>query len=410
MRGLLLLLCLMPLCVRADLVLGVHTEEPAPAVAKLLQQATATSQEISIQVFSDVSSLGDALTAGEVDLALLEGFSKEVEGISLVASLYPSVLHILYRGDIAPANVAELFRGKKLWAGAPGGIGHRLATSLAADFGLAPDEFELLADPWTTEPDIYFIFGGILAPDALSRLKGFRLFSLGETTSLMRGSIAEGVSLRYPQLQPFVLPAQLYPALRNDATLTLAVSTLLVARDSLSETAVYELARAVEQVAPQIAASYPLAGVAHIDQAVTGSRGLVQHPGALRYRDKDLPGLIERYAEILGFMATVMLAAGSLLLALRRHRQQSRKDRLDGYYEKLLNLRTQLPVDRNQNGNGLATATEVRETQAEVMALVVDERIDTDGALLAFLALSNQILAEVQQDAPVALAAVKRRK
>ncbi len=53
-------------------------------------------------------------------------------------------------------------------------------------------------------------------------------------------------------------------------------------------------------------------------------------------------------------------------------------------------------MDISKNGNGLLTATEVRATQAEVMALVVEERIDADGALMAFLSLSNQILMEAQ--------------
>jgi TRAP-type uncharacterized transport system substrate-binding protein len=376
------------------LVLGVHTEEPAPTIAQLLAEIKPDGQEITVRAFDDVASLGEELAAGTIDLALLEGIGGNASGIMLVADLYPSVLHILYRGDQTPGPVDELLDGHTIWAGAPGGIGHRLVQSLGADFGLPPDRIHLLDDPWSQEPDVYFIFGGILDADALSRLQGFRLFSLGDAATLMHGSVAEGVSLRYPQLQPFVLPAQLYPALNDAAALTLSVSTLLVAREGLGESVVYDLAMEIAQIAPQIAARYPLAGLPRMNQEDNASRELALHPGARRYRDRDLPGFVERNVDVLGLWATVIITIGSVLLALRSHRQQSRKDRLDSHYQKLLLLRAGL---NGGGGDKQLAAAEIRASQAEVMTLVIEERIDADGALVAFLSLSNQLLAEAER-------------
>jgi TRAP-type uncharacterized transport system substrate-binding protein len=360
----------------------------------LLSSLSVDGQEIRVHAFDNVATLTQALNSGAIDLALMEGNEGDGGGLMLVAELYPSVLHILYRADNVPATVRELLQGHKVWAGAPGGIGHRLARALAADFGLEGDEFQLLDDPWSQEPDVYFIFGGILAADALSRLGQFRLFSLGDPATLMRGSVAEGVSLRYPQLQPFILPAQLYPTLADQAALTLSVSTLLVANQAVDEDMVYDLAMKVSHLAPRIAALYPLAGLSRPGPADDGPRMLPLHPGARRYRDRDLPGFIERYAEVLGMSATLFIACGSLLLAWRRHRQQLRKDRLDTYYQQLLSLRGEMEV---AGVDTRASARQVRATQAEVMALVIEERIDADGALLAFLALSNQLLAEADR-------------
>lgn len=379
---------------QAALVLGVHTEEPAPTVADLLSTIKADHQSISVRPFDSVAALTQALNTGEVDLALLEGNRAERGELALVAELYPSVLHILYRADSVPATVRELLQGRKIWAGAPGGIGHRLVQALAADFALAEHEFELLEDPWSKEPDVYFIFGGILAADALSRLEQFSLFSLGDPAKLMRGSVAEGVSLRYPQLQPFILPAQLYPTLAGEAALTLSVSTLLVARQAVGEDEVYDLAVQVAQLAPRIASLYPLAGLTRPGPVDAGARMLPLHPGARRYRDRDLPGFLERYAEVLGMSGTLIIACGSLFIAWRRHRQQLRKDRLDTYYQQLLSLRGEIV---QSGADSRACASKVRATQAEVMALVIEERIDADGALLAFLTLSNQLLAEADQ-------------
>ncbi|MFK7831193.1 MAG: TAXI family TRAP transporter solute-binding subunit [Congregibacter sp.] len=374
------------------MLLGVHTEEPAPTVARLLSDLKPDGQSIRVAPFEDVAALTSALADGSLDLALLEGTQGDTSGIALVADLYPSVLHVLYQGDQTPDTVGDLLRDSRVWAGSPGGIGHRLVQAVAADFGLGTDQYELLDDPWSEgEPEVYFIFGGILAPESLSRLQQFRLFSLGDPNALRKGSVAEGVSLRYPQLQPFIVPAQLYPSLGKEAALTLSTSTLLVVRDTLDADIVYELAQGVADSSPRIAATYPLAGLPRMSQEDGAARELSLHEGARRYRDRDLPGFLERYTEALGIAVTLLLATGSLVLGWRRHRQQQRKDRLDGYYKKMLALRKSLVEGRLL---GVDMVREIRATQAEVMELVIEERIDADSALQVFLSLSNQLLLE----------------
>lgn len=385
---LVVLASLLAATVQAELLLGVHSGEPAPTIAQLLAELQPSGETIKVVAFEDVSELTRSLAGGQVDLALLEGTGEDSGEMALVAELYPSVLHILYRNSLPAANLGELLRGRKVWAGSPGGIGHRLVASLALDFGLSPEDYQLLEDPWSIEPDAYFIFGGILTAEAIARLDGFQLFSLGDPANLMRGSVAEGVSLRYPQLRPFILPAQLYPAMSQRAALTLSISTLLVARQDLDTELVYEIARGVEQQAPRIAASYPLAGLPRPPEASDDIGMLPLHEGARRYRDRELPGFLVRYAEVLGLSATLIVAAGSLLLAWRRHREKQRKDRLDTYYQKLLQQRVRLA------DNPVAAGAGIRATQAEVMQLVIEERIDADGALLAFLSLSNRLLTE----------------
>ncbi len=383
-----LLLCTLA---RADLTLGVHAEEPAPTIGALIARLTPGEQALTIRAYDSSAELADALMAGDVDLGIIEDTGRMLPGLTLVSDLYPSVLHVLHRQDNKPKDLGELLRSGPIWAGAPGSLGHHLAEQLAEDFGIAEGEITLLPDPWSREPDIYFMFGGILARDALSRLPGFTLYSLDAPEKLMHGSVAEGVALRYPFLHPFTLPAQLYPSLGGDAALTLSVNNLLVARAGLDTELVYELARGLDNLRPQITAGYPLAGVPVLFDVTQMAQSLPLHPGARRYRDRDLPGFLERYAEVLGFLATVVIASGSVLVAVRRQRKQSRKDRLDIYYQKILDLRRSL--EQSASGSD-EICNAVRDTQAEVMALVIDERIDADGSLMAFLTLSNRLLDE----------------
>ena len=313
----LLALALVGTAASAELTLGVHTEEPARSVAGLLAEARPGGRAITVRPFDDVSEMTAMLGSGELDLALLEEPPVSLPGVGIVADLYPGVLHILHRRNPAPATVHELLAGAPVWAGPPGGLGQHVARRLLADAGAAMGEPRLLADPWSQEPEAYFIFGGILERDALDRLGDYRLFSLGDPQQLHAGSVAEGLSLRFPNLRPFVLPAQLYPGLSREAALTLSVSNLLVARLVLEDSLVYELAMAVEGIRPGIALRYPLAGLPPAEGDLRQARALPVHPGAQRFRDRDLPGFFERNAEVLGLVVTLAVALASIVVAWR---------------------------------------------------------------------------------------------
>jgi hypothetical protein len=207
----------------------------------------------------------------------------------------------------------------------------------------------------------------------------------------MYGSIAEGIALRYPNLRPFVLPAEVYPDLSAQPALTLAVNTLLVARADLDGAIAYELAQGADRLKSSVAAMYPLAGLAQLQENGRTPRALPWHPGAQRYRDRELPSFIERYAELFGLMLTLFLAAGSLFVAVMRTRKQTRKDRLDAFYKRVLDCRLK---DQATDDERIESIKAIRAIQQHVFELVINERIDTDAALVAFLSLSNQLLAE----------------
>ncbi|MEM6582732.1 MAG: hypothetical protein AAF699_15740, partial [Pseudomonadota bacterium] len=194
--GVYLLLFCQGLWAQSELLLGIHTDEPAPSIGALLAENPPEGYSIVLEPFADVQQLRSALTDGNIDLALLEETGGDEPGAALITELYPSVLHVLTRGDQSSKNIGEVLREKPIWAGAPGSIGHSVARALARDFGIANADLELLNDAWTVEPEVYFIFGGLLAPDALSRLDGFVLYSFDVPSRLMHGSVVEGIALR----------------------------------------------------------------------------------------------------------------------------------------------------------------------------------------------------------------------
>jgi len=190
---------------------------------------------------------------------------------------------------------------------------------------------------------------------------------------------------------PFILPADLYPSLGAAPALTVSASTLLVASADLDDDRAFAALAVVDRAGPAIAAAYPLAGLPQQAAEQMAARTLPLHAGAQRYADRDAPTFIERYAEVLALVFSLIIALGSASVAFERRRRQARKDRLDVFYQRVLDARPR--PDASADQRALANA-EIRAIQAEVFDLVVAERIDADGALVAFLTLSNQALAE----------------
>ena len=375
----------------ASLRLGIHAEEPAPSVAGLMQRRL-PELALEVNVFEDARVLVDALQSGDLDLAFVEEPTQDISGISMISTLYPSVLHILVPQDEPVQSLDDLLKAVPIWAGTPGGTGYRLARQLGADYGLT--DIKLAADPWSADPGAYFIFGGLLQSDALQRLEDFRLYTLDQDTAMGSGNIAEGIALRYPNLRPFLLPAELYPTLSREPALTLAVNTLLVARSGLTDEEVHSLAVAVHRLLPEIAALYPLAGLEALNEG-DSTRPLPLHPGAQRFADRGRPGLLERYGEFIGGAVTTVVALITFGVTIYRRRQQARKDRLDVFYQKALQCREALD---GSSASAARVADTLRDLQAEVFDLLVAERIDADAALLAFMNLSNQLLREAAEN------------
>lgn len=379
------------------LTLAVSTEEPAPSIGEaIVPLLDARQLTVRLRSMSDPQAILDGVSQGTIDLAVLEEPRGAVPGVVSLLPLYPSILHVLHRDTRSPASIGDLLRGQSIYAGPLGGAAYRVLIQLAADFRVAADEFRILDNPWAVDPDVYFIFGGLLSDDSRRQLDGFRLYSFADAGELGRGSIADGIVLRYPNLRTFVLPAGLYYAMNEAPVVTLAIRSLLVAREGLDVELAYRIAAGVFEHAQDIAFIYPLV-TKELDAGFEpGSLTLALHPGARRYLERDKPGFLERYAELVALAVTIVLTLVSAAAAVYRWRKQQRKDRVDVYYDKILALRgritTDLPLDSLR-----AIRREAIELQHEVFGLVVDERIAADESLTVFLHLSNQVLRELDR-------------
>ncbi len=372
----------------------VSPEEPGPRIAERLVTLLEREAGIAVEIVAGRGVLDhvEALTHGEADLAVVENSLPFEPRLSAVAPLYKGVLHVLYRSEAEAGSFAEVLRGARIYAGPADGVARKLLGWLAHHERIGPDEYEIIESPFE-EVDVYFSVGGILSDPSLRALRGYRLLGLGDADKSGAGSRVDALALRHPQLRPFVLPAGLYPELSHAAVLTVSVPSLLVARSDLPASTSYEIARVILEHATRLREISPLADPKMSDAAEMAGLSFPLHPGARRYLDRDKPSFAERYAEVIGLNLSGMIALVTALLAARRWRAQSRKDRLDDYYRRVLELRDAL--ERAGSSSEVdQIAAQVRSVQGEAYALLIAEKVPADTAFVILQSLVTDVMRE----------------
>lgn len=345
---------------------------------------------------TDSTEIIAAIQRGEVDMALVDEPEYPIRGVVTLAPLYPSVLHVLHNKGERVTDFADLIRGAAVYAGPTGGAAHRLLLQLGEDFGVQENQFQILDNPWTVIPDVYFIFGGLLSASSIEQLTGYRLFSFSESGDIDGASVADGIVLRHHHLKTFLLPKSLYHGLSNEAITTLSIRSVLITHEDFQTRHAVDIASGIFGKAQHFAMSYPL--VTHELTMNLDAAGLMLplHTGTRRYLDRDKPGFVERYVEVLALGVTVIFALLSGGVALYRYRVRERKDRVDIYYAQILEIRQNMEL-ASEAIDLHACHKRAIEVQHEVLNLLIDERVNADASLLAFLSLSNQVLNEIDQ-------------
>ncbi|MCZ6828351.1 MAG: hypothetical protein O7F73_01960, partial [Gammaproteobacteria bacterium] len=222
------------------------------------------------------------------------------------------------------------------------------------------------------------------------------LFSFAEADDISGGSVADGIVLRHQHLKPFLLPKSIYYALNNDPIVTLSIRSVLIAHEDFNSEYALDIASQLFDKAQEIASSYPLVTRELNVSVDTTELMFPLHAGTRRYLDRDKPGFIERYVEVLALIFTIVITLLSGAFVLYRHRSQVRKDRVDVYDSQLLEIRRDM--ERTNTHTAMRSYRKrALDVQQEVLNLLIDERVAADTSLMAFLSLSNQIINEIDR-------------
>ena len=373
--------------------IGALSDEPAPTVIEIL--ATSLSEagySVSIRFFESGADLMAAVDEGSLDLALIEEPRALAGNVTMLLPVYPSVLHVLQRQPPG-SDLREILAGR-IFAGPSGSFSRQLIADLADQFAVT--ETRLLDNPWTEPADAFFVFGGLLPKDSLRQLVGFELSGIAASRHGRGESLIDAIALRYPNLRPFVLPADVYPGLSHEPIPTLAITTLLVARASLDDEVAFRVVERLIENSRPVRAVYPLAYAASVKAMDLDSFALPLHTGSRRYFERNAPGFIERYVDVIALVMTIVLTGASGAIGWVHRRRRARKERVDRYLIAVRGIRKALRA-----GRAIDTRADIDSIESEVLDLVANEKIEVDAGLIAFLQLCASVRTEIPSSSAV---------
>lgn len=363
----------------------------AEDLATILDEDYATLLSITGPPLSDEAAI-DAVESGAADIALVPNNLAFRDDIATIMTLYPTVLHIAYKQGLDASTGTTLLHGAKVYAG-PEGAASRIVFSRIVDhIGIQTDAFEYVASP-ADDPDVIIAFVPI-TPGLFADYPGYRLFSLGTPDSVNSGSTIDAAVLLNPVFRPFIIPTGIYGATTPEPIGTIAVDKILVTRNELDASVVYDFINDIMRLRPALAATRP--GLFHhVSGEFDASRSrFVLHAGTQDYLQRSEPSIYERYSGLAEVAVTILIATISAMIAGIRIFKMRRKNRIDRFYAATIAIRKSCAasVDQVQRQQAIV---KLRQLQDEAFDLLVNEKLAADESFRIFITLSHDVLEQL---------------
>jgi len=366
--------------------------EIAQDLAGLLNKGSEFQLDVTTRQHAGETAL-DMLLSGEADIALVSNYLPYREGISTVMPIYPSVLHVAYRDGRDPSDGHALLSNSNVYAGAEGSASRLMFERIIERVGLSDDAFSYV-DPieevTSASTDIAVVFAPI-SPQRTVELEGFHLFSFGSPSDIGSGSVIDAAALLNPPLRPFVIPASTYGAVNSGPILTVAVDKVLVVRDDLNASIVYDLISAILRSRPALSAARPGLFAQLGDSFDVSKSTFVLHVGTQDFLQREEPTVYERYSGVAEVVVTLIIALASATLAGFRILKMRRKNRIDEFYSAAMNIRNAISESSTTDEIAVAVA-KIRELQNTAFDQLVNEKLSADESFRIFITLSNDVL------------------
>ncbi|ARV59729.1 TRAP ABC transporter substrate-binding protein [Nostocales cyanobacterium HT-58-2] len=183
----------------------------------------------------------------------------------------------------------------------------------------------------------------------------------GRLVAIQQG---KAMKIKHPAFESTEIPQGAYkgnPAVPDQDLLTVAVSRILVARDTVDENIIRELTRVIfehrQEIANAISNQHPEVKplIASIDRpSDTGGTGLPPiHSGAVAFYERDKPSFIQENADYLALILTVILLIFSWVRQLKVWMESSKKNEADEYIASAIHLMEVSPNNLENNQNQL---------------------------------------------------------
>ncbi|MEM6917261.1 MAG: TAXI family TRAP transporter solute-binding subunit, partial [Verrucomicrobiota bacterium] len=334
------------------------------------------------------------------DVRIPTTFAVEGSDLRSLLPLHQGVLHFLVHSDSEVQSFADL-RGKVIAEGLPGSGSPPIIDALLEHYEIP--EAELRRKPFSLkeacaamrdrEVDAIIMPMGLKSAEFEKLVEDIPLRFVGIGTETGVGSELEGFRLTYPFVQATTIPKYTYSVPRSGRSgvpdrgiPAVAVRAVLVGHRELPDRIANDIARTLVENKASLSLSH--ASAVQITEEFDSS--LLQFPihrGAHRYFHRDDPGFLQRNAEMLGFILSLIIALIGLLVSTRKWLGQLRKNRIDRYYIEL-DRRLDILHEGDLNRRGLTALDEELHTiERKAIRELASEKLEANESFRIFQSL-----------------------
>ena len=335
----------------------------------------------------------DSLILETVDFALVENYVNYKEGVNSLFSVYSEVLHLFYRDSETITSFEELIYDKPIYIGREESPTYNLMMDLFAFYGLDPSRINVTFQ--MGQADMVTELTNLLSQEMLQQYEGYKIFSFDDAENVGNASTVEGISLKYPRLAPFIIPRDAYWEFSPEPIVTLSVDLVVMVRASLGEVPVNDFTKTMLRNRQVFTAIDPLLYIGMNENFNQGKLNIPLHEGARTFLDRDEPSFVERYAELGGVILSLIIAAWSGLVSLTKWQAQKKKDRIDEFYEDLINIKNAITSLKNSK-EVIEKIKHVKSSQNKAFELLISEELVANESFRIYMELSKETVNELR--------------
>jgi len=394
--------------------------ELGQAIADEVQQA---HPHLHIQLVETTGSLDNAnrLQKQTAHLALLQNDTQAGAHVRSLTAIHPELLHFLCHHKAGIQSIRDL-AGKTVALGPKGSGSEKFTREFLRFAGFSKSQLTLVNLPldeatqqlMTGKVDALLFLTGLgndacqramqsgqvrltpLAP--LTPSTSFPHVNTGEAKAVAQ-TLTDGFRVHYPYVSPHTIPLLAYPGQPAQPIGTVGVKAVLACHTDLSDEIAETLTRTLYE--HRAALSQKHSAFSSLDeQSSTAHLQFPMHPGAENFFRRTDPGFFAKHVEMMGFILTLILILWSVLVWAQRWFLQSRKNRIDAYYEAIDEV-----INRLNDGTNLEEINELENTLLEIRQRAADElvkeKLAADESFIIYQNMLNgcqQLLAQKKQE------------
>lgn len=386
--------------------------ELGQAIADEVQQA---HPHLHIQLVETTGSLDNAnrLQKQTAQLALLQNDTEGGAHVRSLTAVHPELLHFLCHHKAGIQSIRDL-AGKTVALGPKGSGSEKFTREFLRFAGFSKSQLTLVNLPldeatqqlMTGKVDALLFLTG-LGNDACQRALQSGQVHLTPLAPLTASSdtrfgaqiLADGFRVHYPHASPHTIPLLAYSGQPVYPIGTVGVKAVLACHTNLPDEIAETLTRTLYE--HRAALSQKHSAFSSLDeQSSTAHLQFPLHPGAEKFFRRTDPGFFAKHVEMMGFILTLILILWSVLVWAQRWFLQSRKNRIDAYYEAIDEV-----INRLNDGTNLEEINELENTLLEIRQRVADElvkeKLAADESFIIYQNMLNgcqQLLAQKKQE------------